>query len=62
MRGLSFTLCFGRYGGFYGHFHATNWRICLGFVALTVYFLDLEEYITKLRRDHGYIKTNKETE
>jgi hypothetical protein len=33
MTGLSITLCFGSYGGFY----IRRWRICLGWVALTAY-------------------------
>lgn len=53
MKGLTFTLAFGKYGGFYGHMHGTNWRVCLGWMALTVYFLDLEEFINYLRSDQG---------
>jgi hypothetical protein len=50
MKGLSFTLCFGSYGGFHAKFNAQFWRLCLGWVALTVYFCDLENYITYLRK------------
>lgn len=49
MKGLSFTICIGKYGGFYAHTHETNWRLCLGWVAFTLYFVDLEEYINYLR-------------
>lgn len=50
MKGLSLTLCFGKYGGFYVYVSSTSWRICLGWMAVTLYFLDLEEFITVLRK------------
>lgn len=47
MKGLSITLCFGSYGGFYMTFTKYCWRICLGWVALSVYpQTDIENYIT----------------
>lgn len=46
MRGISITLCFGKYGGFNAKFNAYNWRLCLGWVALTIYpQTDLEAFI-----------------
>lgn len=51
IKGFSITLCFGRYAGFYAHAHETNWRICLGWVALTIYFCDLEAYVQTLRNN-----------
>lgn len=50
MKGLSITLCFGKYAGFYTRFKKTNWRICLGWAALTLYFIDLEVFIDFLRK------------
>jgi hypothetical protein len=50
MRGFSITLCFGKYGGFHTNFSSWSWRVCLGWVALTVYpRTDLEEFIKYLR-------------
>lgn len=47
MKGLSITLCFGSYGGFYMTFSKYCWRICLGWVALAIYpQTDIENYIT----------------
>lgn len=51
MKGLSFTLCLGSYGGFYAKFSTAAWRFCLGWVAFTVYFCDLENFITLLRAE-----------
>lgn len=51
MRGLSFVLAFGKYGGFYGHVHSHSWRLCLGWVAFTIYpRTDIEAFIQHLRR------------
>jgi hypothetical protein len=49
MKGLSFTLVFGKYGGFYAKFSKQDWRICLGWVAFTIYFCDLEAFIHYLK-------------
>lgn len=46
MDGISITLCFGSYGGF----HIKRWRVCLGWVALTMYTCDLENRIEELIR------------
>ena len=47
--GFSITLCFGRYAGFYITISKINFRICLGVVALTVYWTtDLEQFINYL--------------
>ena len=51
MKGITFTLALGSYGGFYAHVHKTNWRVCLGWVAFTIYFVDLENYIEILIRE-----------
>ena len=50
MKGLSITLCFGKYGGFHAYVSDMSWRICLGWVALTIYpRTDLEAFITHVR-------------
>lgn len=48
MKGLSFTICIGSYGGFYCKFSSVAWRVCLGHIAFTLYFCDLEDFITTL--------------
>lgn len=45
MRGFSITLVFGSYGGFHVRLSGTLWRICLGWVALTIYFRHDMEYV-----------------
>jgi len=50
MKGFSITLVFGTYGGIYTRFNSVDWRICLGWVALTIYpTTDIEEYIISLQ-------------
>jgi len=50
MNGFSITLCFGKYGGFHAQFTSWTWRICLGWVALTIYLrTDIEEFIKNLQ-------------
>lgn len=49
MKGISITLCFGSYGGFNVQITSFIWRICLGWVALTIYpQTDIENYLSKL--------------
>lgn len=51
MKGLSLTLVFGKYGGFYVRFGSHAWRVCLGWVAFTIYpRTDIEEFIKILRK------------
>ena len=50
-RGFSVVFAIGSYGGFYAHLHSHSWRVCLGWVAITVYpRTDIEAFIQKLRR------------
>lgn len=48
IKGVSFTLVIGSYGGF--HFVIKDWsiRLCIGWIAFTIYSYDLEEAIDKL--------------
>ena len=49
MKGFSITLCFGKYGGFHAYFTDYSWRICLGWIALSIYpRTDIEEFIKYL--------------
>lgn len=49
MTGLTVTLVFGKFGGLYAKITEYSWRVCLGWVAFTVYpRTDLETYIEYL--------------
>ena len=43
---MSFLLTIGRSGGWYHSFTRTAWRICLGPVALTLVFHDLDAVLS----------------
>ena len=50
MKGLSITLVFGSYGGFYATFSGFSWRICLGWVAFSIYpQTDIEDFMAYLK-------------
>lgn len=50
MKGFSLTLCVGKYGGFYCKTSLWVTRLCLGWVAFTIYWqTDIEEFITYLK-------------
>ena len=54
MSGFSITLVFGAYAGFYIRLQSYSWRVCLGWVAFTVYpRTDIESYITHLRKEEA---------
>ena len=53
MNGLSFTLVFGSYAGFFIIVNKEQFRICLGWVAFTIYFCDFEKFIDYLRNKNG---------
>ncbi|MHB8089010.1 MAG: hypothetical protein ACYDH2_12265 [Anaerolineaceae bacterium] len=44
---MTFAISIGKWGGFYKSFKH-NWRICLGFVAFTVLFVDIAEVLDVL--------------
>lgn len=50
MRGISFTVAFGKWAR--PHFGVSEYvaRLCLGFVAFTFYTIDLEEFMTYLSK------------
>ena len=56
-KGLSISLCVGKYGGFYSQFTPNFFRVCLGWIALTLWFIDLESFITHLRTKKKYEQT-----
>lgn len=41
-RGFSFQVNAGAYGGIYVNFTRMSWRIALGWVAITLFFFDIE--------------------
>lgn len=46
MSGLSLTLVFGKYAGFYGNVTDTSARLVLGWVAFTIYWKhDIEAFM-----------------
>ena len=47
--GFSITLCFGKWGGIYFTMSTASIRLCLGFVAFTIYFRDLEAVISNIQ-------------
>jgi hypothetical protein len=52
-KGLSFYVSFGRYAGFRVHFgNPTLLRICLGWVAISIMTLDLDELYGNLIDKH----------
>lgn len=46
-RGGCVAVSWGRWGGFYWR-RGETWRLCLGWVALTVFFEDLDDVLHKL--------------
>ncbi len=40
---MSLVINIGKWGGIYTHASKTAARLCLGFVALTVYFFDMDD-------------------
>ena len=53
---MTITLAIGKYGGFYAQFNSQFWRICLGWIAITLYFSDLEDFITKLIKEKNKVE------
>jgi hypothetical protein len=41
-KGLTLNLCIGQWAKPHIHFLRYSWRICLGFIAFTIYFYDHE--------------------
>lgn len=49
-KGFSFTIVIGRYAGFNAQASTVSWRLCLGWVAFTVYpQTDIEGLIQSMR-------------
>lgn len=46
---MTFAISIGKWGGFYWSFKH-NWRICIGFVAFTVLFVDIDEILDVLEK------------
>lgn len=47
MEGLSFSISFGKWGGV-GYHHGYTKRLCLGWVALTVWPFDLDVWVARM--------------
>jgi hypothetical protein len=43
--GLSFSVSIGKWGGVSLNFCETNVRLCLGFIAITLWYLDMDRAI-----------------
>ena len=41
--GVALTVCVGKWAGIYIKLSTTAFRVCLGFVAVTVWFCDVEK-------------------
>lgn len=50
-KGLSFLLAFGGYGGFYAHYSNSSFRICLGWIGITIFFYDVEGSIGRILKE-----------
>ena len=46
MKDMTFMINIGKWGGFYADFSG-SWRICLGWVAFTVMFSDIDDRLTE---------------
>lgn len=42
MKGFSFQINGGGYGGFNANFTKMSWRVCFGWLAITLFFMDVE--------------------
>ena len=60
MKGLSITICFGKYGGFHAFINEEVGRLCLGWVAISIYWqTDLEELMKYLISCRNELKKSK---
>lgn len=51
-KGISFLIAVGSYGGFYAYKSKTSIRLCLGWIAFTLFPFDLEDVLTELKANH----------
>lgn len=47
-KGLTFYICFGKYGGFGFNKDGDSFRVCLGWVSFCVLFFDIESLLLSL--------------
>lgn len=45
--GFTISICFGKYGGFYRRFGEGYIGLCLGYMAITLYFFDQEVAVSE---------------
>lgn len=48
MKGYTFYICFGKYGGFNFEFNKRTKRICLGFISIALINKDIERLLYNL--------------
>lgn len=55
IKGFTFSICIGRYAGFYTYNKTGTFRICLGIIALTISPYDFEasceDYVAELEQN-----------
>jgi len=51
---MTIMVTFGKFGGFYANFSTFAWRVCLGWMALTFVFADLDTVLwDMMQRDQS---------
>lgn len=50
-KGFSFLMCFGGYGGFHFTFGSDALHLCLGCVAFTLFFYDVESAMSSILKN-----------
>lgn len=53
---MTITINFGGNGGIYTSFTRKAWRVCLGYVALTVYWFDLDDVLVELDKENQRLR------
>ena len=48
INGISLSICIGSWGGVYAYKGESTLRLCLGWMAITLYLYDLENVIAKI--------------
>ena len=52
-KGMTFVLCFGAWAKPHIYFSSISWQLCLGWVALTIHFCDMEYIWTGLAKHYN---------
>ena len=51
MKGISFLFVIGSYGGFFVTYKSSSFHICLGFLAMTIFFYDVENAMNNMMQE-----------